>query len=51
MVVPFLPFMYSCQIQPMESWVNITTSNIMNPSEQTFVNLQFYLNIELYSQF
>ena len=51
MVVPFLLFMYSCQIQPMESWVNIITNNIMNPSKQVFVNLQFYLHIELYSQF
>ena len=51
MVMPFLQSMYSCQIQPMKSRVNITTNNIMNPFKQTFVNLQFYFHIELYSLF
>ena len=38
-------------IQSTRSWVNITTSNIINPLKQIFVNLQSYLSIELYSQF
>ena len=43
-VMPYLLCMYSCQIQPMRSWVKTHYDHM-------FVNLQFYLRIELYSQF
>ena len=51
MVVPFPLFTYSCQIQSTKSWAITTTSNLISPSKQILVNLQFYLSIELYSPF